>query len=419
MRKIIIEGKGSNKNKKVLISGQEMKVNHSWYRGENANFRPPLSAMLSSTAAKEYILKGWLPDQTFIKKDTRITTFGSCFAVNIARYLEKNGYNLLSTGQQSTANSNVFAVSCNAGIVNTFTMRQLFEWVYENKKPKVPVWHDYGAKIYEFSERNRQQTAKLFNKSEVFVITLGLSEVWYEKETNEVFSRSVPQEIFDEDKHGFRVSTIEENRENLTAIYRIIRKHIPNAKIVFTLSPVPLVATFRPVSCISANNVSKATLRVALDDVVREFQAEGNLFYWPSYEIVTELFPKPFWDDNRHVVESILDYIMTLFEAYYCEDKCHPDMLIKRFFQAAISGGNIPEYLHETVTDKTYDEAIAQLQELTVGNNPALALALGERLYVDYPDSTEIQEILTALPNLISTHFEKRFNERKKDLQSR
>ena len=44
-----------------------------------------------------------------------------------------------------------------------------------------------------------------------------------------------------------------------------MRKHVPHASVVLTLSPVPLAATFRGVSCVTANAASKATLRAAVD----------------------------------------------------------------------------------------------------------------------------------------------------------
>ena len=111
-----------------------------------------------------------------------------------------------------------------------------------------------------------------------------------------------------------------------------MRRHNPRAHIVFTLSPVPLNATFRGVSCVSANSVSKAILRVAVDELLREEGhgiisaspappatppragsetsgamggaeggteggteggEQGRLFYWPAYEMIKEAFVEP------------------------------------------------------------------------------------------------------------------------------
>ena len=121
---------------------------------------------------------------------------------------------------------------------------------------------------------------------------------------------------FDEKKHGFRLSSVEENTHNLKKIYSTIKKHLPNAKIIFTLSPIPLMATFRPQACITANTVSKSILRVALDNLMAS--NNKDLFYFPSYEITKEYFVDPFIEDNRHLKEEYILKIMEIFEKNYC-----------------------------------------------------------------------------------------------------
>ena len=142
--------------------------------------------------------------------------------------------------------------------------------------------------------------------------------VWYRKDNNEVLWSPIPKWHFDEKKYGFRVSTVKENKENIHEIYRLIRERKPHAPIVFTLSPVPLMATFRPQSCVTSNAVSKAVLRSSLDEVIREIGRDDRLFYWPSYEIITEAFDDPWREDKRHVQEKYLDVVMNLFESIYC-----------------------------------------------------------------------------------------------------
>ena len=50
---------------------------------------------------------------------------------------------------------------------------------------------------------------------DVFIITVGLSEVWFNKANNQVFWKAIPADKFDEKKHGYRLSTVQENTENL------------------------------------------------------------------------------------------------------------------------------------------------------------------------------------------------------------
>jgi hypothetical protein len=103
-------------------------------------------------------------------------------------------------------------------------------------------------------------------------------------------------------------------------MHDLIQEHVPGARILFTVSPVPLAATFRPVSCLTANSVSKAILRAALDEFHRNHwdRVNRDLFYFPSYEVICHLFPDSFDEDNRHPKMAIVEFIMKLFEAAYC-----------------------------------------------------------------------------------------------------
>ena len=110
-------------------------------------------------------------------------------------------------------------------------------------------------------------------------------------------------------------------KEAVARIYKLIKSEIPNAKIIFTLSPIPLVATFRDESCIVANAASKSILRAALDEFIRIDLngADPDLYYFPAFEIISELFPARFLDDGRHLQPFIVPAVMKLFEAHFCE----------------------------------------------------------------------------------------------------
>lgn len=144
-----------------------------------------------------------------------------------------------------------------------------------------------------------------------------MSEVWYDRQTGDAFWRGIPSAQFDPDRHGFRVLGVEENRANLERVHEIIRHHRPDASIITTLSPVPLVATFRPVSCITANAVSKASLRVAIDEMMRAHPDDRALFCFPTYEMVTAVIPDAMDDDLRHPRKEVITRIMEEFRSAY------------------------------------------------------------------------------------------------------
>lgn len=289
----------------------------TWFRGAHTNYNPDVARMLAVEAARKYVLHGWAPEAPIITPATQITAFGSCFAANISNWLSRRRFRVLNKEEKAR---NAYVVACGEGMVNSFVIRQQFEWAWENRTFDQPLWHGYSAEEYGYDPAIQAETRRIFDETDVFILTFGLSEVWYDEPTGNVFWRTIPKDVYDPARHKFRVSTVEENRDNLRAIYRLIRRHRPAAKILFTLSPIPLIATFRDVACLTANSVSKAVLRVAIDEVVGEFRDEGALHYWPSYELVTDVFALPFKPDRRHPEGAVLDYIMTLFEHTWCTE---------------------------------------------------------------------------------------------------
>ena len=295
------------------------RFNGSWYRGEHANFIPSKRDIADTDAVDKYILNGWLPACPFIGREDPITVFGSCFAVNVSKFLIARNYRVFGNHLDLDAH----IIRFGEGMVNTFAMRQQFEWALEDRPMPENMWFGSDKEIAGLDPAIRDQTHRIINSTDVFIITLGLSEVWYDKITGDVFWRAIPAALFDAGRHGFRISTVQENYENLSAILALIRRVRPQATVIFTLSPIPLMATFRPVSCLTANSVSKATLRVAIDQLFREHAGEPGLYYFPSYEIVTEFFVDPRMEDNRHIKPNVIEFIMETFARHYCMDTVH------------------------------------------------------------------------------------------------
>jgi hypothetical protein len=307
-----------------LTDGISQKAHHSWYRGDTCNFTPTLANIVDERSAFDWVLKGWLPAEPVIGPKTRVIAFGSCFAGHITEYLRRLKFNILTAEEGEAAGA--YVVRCGEGMVNTFAIRQQFEWAFHGTQPKTETWHNADAQVLAHNEEIRRQTKALFDAGDVFIITLGLSEIWYDAITGDVFWRAVPKEHFDPKRHKFRVSSVAENKDNLRQIYRLIKEHRADAKVIFTLSPIPLVATFRPVSCVSANAVSKSILRAALDEVMREIDEPRSLFYWPSYELITELFSERWTNDRRHIKQPILEFVMGLFQTYWCDAPLATDL---------------------------------------------------------------------------------------------
>lgn len=338
--------------------GVKRKASASFFRGETTNFYPSDKSLERTGVVGEYFAKGWMPTERFVTKATPIVAFGSCFAENISRFLHKAGFNVL-TKRDNLA----YVSSMGDGMVNTFAIRQQFEWAWLNKTPQADLWHGYDAAEFGYDDTVRERTKALFDEAELFIITLGLSEVWYDEPTGEVFWRAVPKDKYDPSRHKFRVTTHAENLENLRAIHALIRRFRPDATVLLTVSPIPLTATFRPVTCLSANAVSKAILRAAADEFLREaVPNDPKLFYFPSYDIVMYGFNHQWQDDRRHVYSHVLDFNMKVFERYYCQTALDDEGLLLSLRYAQRQDRTIGQLGHAAVAKSegaTEEERIA------------------------------------------------------------
>lgn len=331
----------ANETVSVAPEGEAPKqFGSAFYRGENCNFNPYTADHLAKDFVSRYILKGWLPTEPFIAPETRITAFGSCFAENVSQYLMALGFDLSKKRAEE-----IYVSSMGEGLVNVSSIVQQFRWALEGWAPPENLWHGYDAKVHGISEDVRLKTRDVFLETEVFILTFGLSEIWYDEVTGGVFWRAVPMHSFDSARHKFRVCTFAETKAHIGEILDLIARHIPRAKVIMTLSPIPLVATFRPNSCITSNAVSKALLRSALDETLREREGlNERYFYFPAYELVSECFPDRFASDGRHTQHMIVPAIMRIFEASYCRTALEMETAEAEFRAARIQNAALVQH---------------------------------------------------------------------------
>jgi tetratricopeptide (TPR) repeat protein len=223
----------------------------------------------------EHVISRSVPPAPVFSGKANILTMGSCFAGHLRKRL---------LAQQKS----IELISVPEGLNNTFALRQFIEWSLTGNIASNAYWYDQnekgGVEQWMPPEEHSFYLGK-FQEFDGFVITIGLSEVWRDRDTGGVFWRGVPQNIYDENRHVFQISSVDENVENMVAIIDLVRRYCGGKPIIFTLSPVPLIATHRTdVTCMLADSVSKSILRVAIDQVMR--QRLEQVFYWPSFEIV-------------------------------------------------------------------------------------------------------------------------------------
>src|SRR5439155_2068951 len=140
-----------------------------------------------------------------------------------------------------------------SGLNNTFALLDFVSWCVTGKQTNRGYRYDVttDGRVEEWTlEGERTGYLARLREAGAFVFTLGLAEVWQDRETGGVFWRGIPEEIFDADRHVFRLTTVDENAVNLERLIGLVRAVNPSAPIVLTLSPVPLMATFRDISCL-------------------------------------------------------------------------------------------------------------------------------------------------------------------------
>jgi len=280
-----------------------------------------------------------------ISRRTRIASMGSCFAREIKRRLIQKGYHYIC--EETHHPAAVHASAAWERVYNTFCLRQIFEYTFENWQPQIRWWTaPQSGKIQDPYRRtivyeNLEEAESDFNahrghsrnairQAEVFILTLGLTEIWQDRRDGSVISLPAGpyvNEGGDMSRYEFRVSRYEENLANLERIHDILARHHPACRLVITVSPVNLWATFRAdLDVISASCNSKSTLRAAADEFVARHE---NVVYFPAFEMATIYQPlsgRTYFADGRenfHVNKATVKFIMRHFFEFYSTE---PDL---------------------------------------------------------------------------------------------
>lgn len=284
---------------------------------------------------------------TRIDRSSKVATAGSCFAQHIARYLRDSGYchyvaeaghPILSQAVRNDYHYGQF--SCRYG--NIYSARQLLQLIkraYGDFVPSDEAWRKGEEIVDPFRptiqpggfaslaelrlDRDHHLAAvrRMFETLDVFVFTLGLTEGWRSRRDGAAFPLcpGVEGGVFDEDAYEFFNQTVDDVVDDLAAVREKLATVNPRARIILTVSPVPLVATAAPNQhVLTATTYSKSVLRVAAETLRKRF---GNVDYFPSYEIITGAFNRGgyYAADLRNVVEAGVSHVMRLFMAHVAE----------------------------------------------------------------------------------------------------
>lgn len=219
---------------------------------------------------KKHIAFDLRNEDKFISRSTRFFTMGSCFARNISTTLLKIGYD--STHMEISE------------YINTTFANRAFVDLLSTGKTNIAV----GERIQELLPEgwDAEGTIDKIRNTDVFILTLGVAPAFFDKATgNFVLPRptSLNSRVLSE-KYDYRTTTVQENVDNVIYLIDFVRTLSPNVKIVVTVSPVPLLASFEFESCVVADCLSKSTMRLVAHQVVHQSNLK-NIIYWPSFEV--------------------------------------------------------------------------------------------------------------------------------------
>jgi hypothetical protein len=273
-----------------------------------------------------------------IGPEDRIATAGSCFAQHISRTLKRLGYRYLVTEPEPEGGGENYGVFP-ARFGNIYTVRQLrqtFDRVYAVFRPQDSVWsradgalvdpfrpqiqkEGFASEAELLADRKRHFACvrAMFEDCDVFIFTLGLTEAWLSTRDGAVFpvapgvSGGEPGPDY-----AFHNMDVEEMLADLRTFLRKLRMVNPNVRVILTVSPVPLVATYEPRHVLVSNTYSKAALRVVAEMIARE---DPGVCYFPSYEMITggHTRGRYFDEDLRSVTEEGVAHVMGVFERHF------------------------------------------------------------------------------------------------------
>jgi tetratricopeptide (TPR) repeat protein len=209
-------------------------------------------------------------EKKFITKSSRFFTMGSCFARNISASLNKNGFN--STHMEISEYINT-----------TFANKAFVDWLSTGKTDGV-----IGDRIQELLPPgwDAGNTLERIRNTDVFILTLGVAPAFFDRATGHfVLPRptGLNSRVLAE-QYEFRTTSVQENVDNVLYLINFIRSLAPNVKLVITVSPVPLIASFEFESCVIADCLSKSTMRLVAHQVVNQSGLK-DIIYWPSFEV--------------------------------------------------------------------------------------------------------------------------------------
>ena len=285
------------------------------------------------------IAEVWTPKYPLGEGDI-FATYGSCFAQHFSKALRGSGLMWIDAEPAPSYASKQLCRDFNYGVFssrtqNIYTPTMLLQWLrmsvsktyqdyevwaqdgryYDPLRPSLEP-NGFASKSEVISARERTCKSLILSvkQSTTFVFTLGLTERWLNTSTDMEYAQcpGVHVGLFNEAEHSPDNLQLPDLLSAMSTSFRVLRTLNPDLKVLLTVSPVPLAATFQDKHILVATVEAKSVLRTAASLCCQKY---SYVDYFPSYELISSfpvrgVFYEP---DLRTVNSQGVGFVMDIF----------------------------------------------------------------------------------------------------------
>lgn len=286
-----------------------------------------------------------------------ILLIGSCFAENIGNRLKTALFNTNINPFGITYNPISTAVILERIISNReFNRSDIFQ---HEERWHSPLHHS------SFSRSTASETLESINgalnsahsdlkKCKYLLVTFGTAYHYINKSDNSTVSNchKLPSSHFNRE-----ILSVDKIFDIWTSISEKLVKFNPDIRFIFTVSPVRHLK-----DGLHGNNISKATLQLATDKIVKSLEVNSVASYFPAYELLMDdLRDYRFFDsDMTHPSSQAVDYIWSKF----CESQLSDEANTIKLFGKKIS--NFIEHKPFNANSEQYELDVNRQKERTL-----------------------------------------------------
>lgn len=268
----------------------------------------------------------------FLTRDSCAYSIGSCFALNINRWLRYQGFAVPEVTWGIHYNSRTILYELRRAV--GLPVPEV-EWCFPGQDGGL-AYADALRHCIDAPDANQLAAIKAqisadskreFLRSDALIVTLGLSDIWEARIDGQLITLNRAPYLgatllsgSESDYVGNRFLSVTECIDDLRQIVQIVRtSKSAETPIIFTVSPVPLKHTGSSSHPHVANSRSKSMLLASIHSFLDECGDDPNISYFPSYEFFQMKHPNmQLWqNDARHPTTEAVAHVAESFVKRY------------------------------------------------------------------------------------------------------